>query len=186
MSDPLSYLPAIALHHHFKTSHVNILTRVLLRFPSSSPPARHPLCPSASGEAQEALQGRTIGDDWSPLLSLRCSPDEVPVIKHHCPWPQQELSGLKLHLSSFQNAERKRGQRGQESRFPICILTVANITLRFSSVNTTWPRIGCLGPQNIPELSEINASNFSVGQHQLCRSFAGPGGVCTALIAQHL
>lgn len=58
--------------------------------------------------------------------------------------------------------------------------------LRFSSVNTTWPRMGCLGPQSIPELSEINASNFSVVKHQLWRSFAGPGGVCTALIAQHL
>lgn len=88
MNDPFPSLLAIALHHHFKTSHVNKCTAISCLWSSSI--SRAPLLPDIPFllpclEVQEGLGGCSVGKTTGLFCSLKCPPDEVPFINISAP-----------------------------------------------------------------------------------------------------
>lgn len=151
MNVAFSSLPAIALHHHFKTSHVNKCTALsCLRFSSISPaPLLQPdvpFLPPCLGKHREGWGGCSVGRRLVSFARTQVPSRRSPFHQHHGPTPQRELSVPKPHPSSFQNPESRRGQRGQEGWLLACVLATANTTLTLSLVSTSWPHMGCLGP----------------------------------------
>lgn len=89
MNDPFPSLLAIALHHHFKTSHVNKCTAISCLWSSSI--SRAPLLPDIPflppclRKYRKGWGDAVLADAWSLLLSLKCPPDEVPFINISAP-----------------------------------------------------------------------------------------------------